>query len=432
MRVTHLSTVDVVGGAARAAYRLHAGLRERGIDSHMFVADKRGDDRFVECCRPRSWLQTACFRLRRRWIYRQMHHDLRNRPAWVESFSSDQTPYNRLVPRQIGRPDVFHLHWVAKFVDYRGALPALACRAPLVWTLHDMNPLTGGCHYDAECGRFNAGCGACPQLGSSRPDDTSARIWRRKQSLFSQIPPHRLHIVTLCHWMERLVRNSPLLGRFDSSVIPNGLDTDLFTPTDRATARGELGLPSDTMVVLFVADSTANARKGFPLLLQALKLLGDRRDLHLVSVGRDPPVIETNLPHSHLGLIDDEARLAKVYGAADVFVIPSLQDNLPNTVVEAMACGTPVAGFDAGGIPDMVRPGVTGALAPTGDVAALAAAIRGLLENDVLRRELGGNARRVAVAEYSFALQASRFTALYERLMQETSLPPGHAAAPRN
>jgi glycosyltransferase involved in cell wall biosynthesis len=281
-----------------------------------------------------------------------------------------------------------------------------------------MNPFTGGCHYDDGCGGFLSGCGRCPQLGSADPFDLSSMVWERKQLAFKAIDPARLRIVAPCGWMSDQVKKSSLLGRFCVTTIPYGIDTADFAPRDRHLARDVLGLPRDARVLLFAAESVTNRRKGFALLAEALEGLNEIPNLILISIGFGNPVIDSRIQHHHLGFVSNERLLSLIYSAADLFVIPSLQDNMPNTVLESLACGTPVVGFGVGGIVDMVRPGVTGLLVRAGDVVALRDAIARLLDDPASREYMAAECRRVAVKEYSRELQAERYVALYEMLLQ--------------
>jgi glycosyltransferase involved in cell wall biosynthesis len=189
------------------------------------------------------------------------------------------------------------------------------------------------------------------------------------------------------------------MGRFAASIIPNGLDVRDFAPRDKLFSRDFFDLPPDAKVVLFAADSTATVRKGFAYLSEALQGMADVPNLLLVSVGGGQPKL-TGVPHRHLGRIKDDRVLSLAYSAADVYVIASLQESFGQTVTESMACGTPVVGFASGGIVDMVRPGVTGLLAPTRDVGALREAVKAALLDTATRAEMGQNCRRIAVAEY--------------------------------
>jgi len=267
------------------------------------------------------------------------------------------------------------------------------------------------------CGKYTECCGACPRLGSHRERDLSRHIWRRKRAILRTIAPGRLHLVAPSRWLADEAKRSSLLHKFPVTVIPLALDTEIFCPRDRRGAREALGISSDALVVLFVASLIPQPLKGFALLAQALNGLGDLPNLLLLSVGRGQPPVEVQIPHLPLGYMANERLLPLVYSAADVFVIPSLYDNLPQTVLEAIACGTPVVGFAVGGIPDMVRPGVTGWVVPPQDVGALRAAIRALLEDPARRAEMAANCRRLAVQEYALEVQARRYVALYEEIL---------------
>jgi glycosyltransferase involved in cell wall biosynthesis len=426
MKVLHLNTDDVKGGAARAAYRLHRGLLGLGCDSRMLVLHRHGDDATVQRFVPPKTLAARLRRLLRAvQIWGGFARYRRSHPAGYELFSDDRTPYGPDLARRLPAGAVVHLHWITGFVDYRGFFPTVPRRSPVVWTLHDMNAFTGGCHYDMGCGRYDHGCGRCPQLGSGRENDLSRRIWERKRELFRRLAPDRLHLVAPSRWMADEIGRSALLGRFPVTITPYGVDTETFAPRGRRESRRALDLPGDARIVLFLAASTANPRKGFALLRQAMPALAETfEDLFVLSAGSGHPALEVGVPHLHLGNIEDDRRLSQVYSAADVFVIPSLQDNLPNTVLEAMACGTPVAGFAVGGIPDMVRPGVTGRLAEPEDPASLAEAIAALLWDPAEREEMGAACRRVVLDEYTLELQARRCSELYR---QVAAAPPGRS-----
>lgn len=417
MNVLHISTCDVSGGAARAAYRLHTGLRRLGYDSSMFVASRDSDDPTVKGFAPPGDILSRCRRLLRRELIARSFAPYRATQSGYEPFRDDRSQYRREPLKQLPECDLINLHWVARFVDYRSFFAAVAGRIPVVWTLHDMNPFTGGCHYDNGCGRFGDRCGACPRLGSAHAKDLSRRVWRRKREAFKRIPQGGLHIVTPSRWLAAEARRSSLLGGRPVRVIPNGVDTEDFAPRDRTFARRTLGIPQEARAVLFAAQAVGNERKGFDFLRKALAGLAGPEGLFLLSLGSGEFASGLRTPHIHLGRVDHDRMLSLVYSAADLFVIPSVQDNLPNTVLESLACGMPVVGFDVGGIPDMVRPGVTGLLAPPGDVAALREAISELLKNDAKRKEMSANCRRIAAREYALEVQARRYVELYEQVL---------------
>jgi glycosyltransferase involved in cell wall biosynthesis len=229
--------------------------------------------------------------------------------------------------------------------------------------------------------------------------------------------------------MAETVKQSSLLGKFPVTIVPNGIDTSVFAPCNVHAARYALGIPEQRRVLLFASDLVTNRRKGFALLAAALHQMRNINNLFLVSVGGGAPKIELDIPHLHLGRIDDDRRLALVYSAADIYVIPSLQDNQPNTALEAMACGTPVIGFDVGGIPDMVRPGVTGLLAPAANVRGLSAAIAEMLQSPQMRIEMEESCRRVVMAEYTLERQVRQYIDLYTAALERLS--PGRLGGSR-
>jgi glycosyltransferase involved in cell wall biosynthesis len=381
----------------------------------MFVRNKSSSDETVHSLQLSHGLID---RVRRRWrrerIQRSFATYESDRPSGLEPFSDDRTPVATEVVEQCPDADILNLHWIANFVDLGTFFDRVD--VPVVWTLHDMNAFTGGCHYTAGCDQYESTCGACPQLGSDDEQDLSRAIRQRKSEAYqSAIEADQLNIVAPSQWLAQEARRSSLLQEAPISVIPYGLDTAVFQPRETAGLRQAIEIPDHHQILLFVAQSTQNHRKGFDLLQKALgELSGDH--MTLVSIGSHKPKLEADLPHVHLGSIQSDLLLSVFYSAADVFVIPSLQDNLPNTVLESMACGTPVVGFDTGGIPDMVRPGETGWLADTGNVPALRKSIETALADDDARQRLGERCREVVENEYTLEVQAQRYSHLYQRL----------------
>lgn len=405
MRICHISTSDIKGGAAIAAHRLHRALLERDVDSSMFVLDRAVREAEVlqhHGPHPRALERIPHLIRKVRVIHETRAIDASRRPGG-NYFTSDRSIAGPRAVAGLPEADIHHLHWVAGFLSWEDFFPAIARRGtPIAWTLHDMNPFTGGCHYDAGCGRFVTGCGDCPELRTPRPRDFSRRIFQRKLRALSSLADDQLHVICLSRWMRREVERSSLLGRFTTHLVPNSLDTDVFVPADKLACRAALDLPTDARIVLFVAEVANAVRKGFALLDQAVRQLEadpDAGRILVVSIGRFTPTLTAGLRHIHLGSISEEGRLAMAYAAADVFAIPSLQDNLPNTVLESLACGVPVAGFAVGGIPDMVRPGQTGGLAPDRDHEALGREILALLKLEGAERARVAAACRATVLE---------------------------------
>ncbi|MDO9119179.1 MAG: glycosyltransferase family 4 protein [Nitrospira sp.] len=421
MKIVHVSTQDIRGGAARSAYRLHQGLQRIGWPSTMFVMDKTCPDQtIVRFDPPQGFVDRVGTRMRRGAIARDFVRYQASRPSGYEMFSDDRGPFPHAMVPQIPSCDVVNLHWVAGMLDYTSFLPQMTRTTPVVWTLHDMNAFTGGCHYDNRCGRFSGSCGACPQLGSHQEQDLSRAVWERKKRAIVAAKNGRLRIVTPSRWLAEEARKSSLLSEIRVDVIPYGLDLDVFTPRDKAYSRDLLGIPQDARVVFFLADVVDNRRKGFSFLLEALPHCAKRVEkLLLVSLGQQPPQADGRMPWLHLGSIHDDRLLSAVYSAADLFVLPSLQDNLANTVLEAMACGVPVVSFNSGGTPEMVRPGITGQLVLAFEVSALAATIVEMMNAPEYRKLLSENCRRLALDEYPLQLQAERYAELYRSLVSD-------------
>lgn len=414
IQVLHVNT-SAIGGAARAAYRIHQSAQQAGVDSKFLtergpLASGSGSLTY----RASTGAGRRLLRRARRWrVERESKNYARSIPAGYEKFRGDRSPYGKSFASDLPSCDLVHLHWVSGFLDF-SALPLMATRAPIVWTLHDMNAFTGGCHYAGSCRGFRDACGRCPQLGSDDCDDLSRRVLRRKVAALRAVRPDRLHLVSPSRWLARQAESSAVFGGRSCQVIPYGVDTGVFRPQDRRAARAALGIGEKEKVVLFVAESVGVRRKGVNVLIDALGRL-QQSDLRLLTVGQGSCEVPVNIKATQLGAIHDDERMSLAYSAADVFACPSLEDNLPNTVLEAMSCGVPVAAFDVGGIPEMVSQGETGFLAAPGDVRGFAKAIDLVLLNGDPGR-LAAACRQRAEREHSLGTQGERYLRLYERL----------------
>jgi glycosyltransferase involved in cell wall biosynthesis len=301
------------------------------------------------------------------------------------------------------------------------ALPALCRARPVVWRLDDMWPMTGHCIYSFDCTRWKTGCGSCPIVADypSLRRDRTALLWRLKRRAYRRAS---LTLVAPSRWMAGLTRESPLLDRFPIHVIPNGLDVQVFRPIPRSSAREVLGLDPRKRVVLFGSHMASDRRKGAGLLAEALARLAppSRKDVELLTIGRGSPGWDASipLPVRHLGPIRDDALLATIYSAADVYVLPTLADNLPNTLIESMACGTPVVSFDVGGVAEAVRHLETGYLAKARDVEDFTRGMALLLDDPALRAAMGRRGREVVEQDYTLELQARRFLEVYREAIE--------------
>lgn len=420
MQVVHVNFTEKSGGAARAAHRLHTGLRAAGTDSRMLVMKKVSNDPTVHPVQ-----LNMIERLRRRGLIGME----RPRPRLEHAHIPAVWTVGRVssLPRRALdalRPDILHLHWVSAGMLSIQAIADLARRYPLVWTLHDMWALTGGCHFSGDCARYETGCGCCPALGSRIEGDQTRGTWEAKQQAWHDLP---LHIITPSRWLAACARRSPLLRDARITVIPNGIDTARFRPFDRGFARDVLGLPQDRRLILFGAHDLNETRKGFGSLWGALRILADQgwaERAALVTFGgaRTDKLDRLALPVHHLGSIDDDRVLALTYAAADVFAAPSSQDNLPNGVMEALACGVPCVAFNIGGLPDMIEHQRSGYLAAPGDVADLAAGLKWVLADEARWAALSAAARHKATVEYDLQQIAADHRALYQIMHENRGL----------
>lgn len=410
-----LVTTNLAGGAGGAARRLHDGLRGVGVSSTVVTRDPgdHGTPAVVAVqSKLGSWYGPA-----RRSADRLPKLRYRHRER-TRSFDPQWLP-DRL-PSTIARlrPDLVNLHWVCNAFVGVGSLSRL--QVPIVWTLHDMWPFTGGCFYSEDCDRYMHACGGCPVLGSSRERDLSRRVWRQKAKAWKGLD---LTIVAPSSWMATCARSSSLFGGRRVEVIPYGLDLDRFKPMDRGYARAALNLPLDAKLVLFGAWGDPR-RKGLDLLAEAMKRLdadGGARDAQLVVFGAlEVPV--SGLKSHHIGRVEGDRTLAMLYAAADVTVIPSTWDNLPFTALESIACGTPLVAFDAAtGLPDVIDHGQNGYLARAFDPGDLARGIEWVLEDRHRHDALAAGARAKAEREFSLEGQIKRYLSLFTDVVAEMS-----------
>ncbi|MEM9923905.1 MAG: glycosyltransferase family 4 protein [Cyanobacteria bacterium P01_D01_bin.50] len=403
-----LSTFDMSGGAARAAFRLHNGLKDININSQMLVQYKTSDDRSV--IGPKNKLE--------KWL-NQMRPTLDNLPLRLYpkhdygTFSSQWFPDFIDYKVKHLSTDIINIHWTCGYLQIESIAKL---RKPLVWTLHDMWAFTGGCHYSLECDRYISSCGACTQLHSADERDLSRWVWKRKQKVFEQLD---LTIVTPSHWLAQVAASSPLLKKYPIKVIPNGIDLQKYKPIDKNTARKWLNLPLDKQLILSGA-AVNSYRKGMHLFEGALENLSSYKDrVELVFFGSLQPdgYSRVNLKCHYMGNLHDDISLALVYAAADVFVAASIQDNLPNTVMEALACGTPCVTFNIGGMPDMVEHQANGYLAQSKDTKSLAQGISWILSNS--SQKIRDRARQKVEQEFNLELQARRYSQLFAEVINQ-------------
>jgi len=412
MKVLHLSAYDLLGGAAKAAFRLHSALIDAGVDSTMMV--RRRDSARRDIMEPAGSVMKLWSKVQRRFD----RLPLIFKDARADEFSPGFLPDGIAPQLRDLNPDVVHLHWVAHGFVRPDLLPRI--KVPVVWTMHDMWPFTGGCHYAGSCREFLRSCGSCPMLGSDNPDDLSHLGWNRRQKAFQR---KAVTFVSPSRWLASEARSSALLRDADIRVIPNGIDENRFSPGNRIEARKRWNLPADRVLLLVgSAQLHNNPRKGFDDVLQALKILesqgvSDRIELVLFGGVKGPDSECMGFRAHQLGTLSGEEEMALVYAACDFFVAPSRQDNLPNTVIEAMASGIPVVAYGAGGITEIVDDRVNGVVVSAGQIDQLAQGILVMGTNDILRTEYGKRARQKAVAVFGRKDSAEAYRRLYLELL---------------
>lgn len=408
MNILHLNQSDVGGGAAIAGYRLHQGLLHQGIGSKLLVGTVQTDDPQVRPSPRRYRMENQ---LRRLTSFLSFNH-----VNYVGSFDIPKHPFFQ-------QADLLNLHNLHGPGFSYLAISKLTQQKPAIFTLHDMWSFTGHCAYSDDCTRWQIGCGHCPY-----PDtypaihrDVSAWEWKLKNWVYSH---SNLTIVAPSQWLVQQAKAS-MLNRFSVHHIPYGLDTDAYLPLDQELCREVLGVPPSKKVILFSAVNLKEARKGGDLLLQALQALPAslKQDCMLLTLGTSTSKLESavDMPATHLGYVSSDRLKSVAYSAADVFVLPTRADNLPLVLQESMACGTPMVSFKVGGVPDLVRPGITGYLAAPENPQDLCDGIVQLLKDDVLRDSMSKNCRAIAVREYSLELQAERYIKLYQTVLDAVS-----------
>lgn len=414
MNLLILNTFDGQGGAAIATYRLHSGLRSIGVNSHMLVQGKKTDDRSVIGPSSKWQKVQAILRLHLDGLMATLY---RKREKVL--FSSAWIPENLFSKVENFHPAIVHLFWVNGGFLKIETLKKL--KQPIVWTLHDMWPFTGGCHYDDECGQFRQSCGNCPLLHSDKDNDLSRRIWARKQAAWSDVP---MVIVATSHWLANMARSSSLFKDQRIEVIPNGIDTEIYKPIDKKTARSAYNLPQDKHLILFSAFSaTSDKRKGNQFLMPALEKIahegwGVKTELIIIGASEPENPPDLGMKVHYMGQLHDEISQVLLYSAADVVVAPSMQENLSNTVMESLACGTPIVAFDIGGMPDMIDHQLSGYLATPFEANDLADGIMWVLEDENRRDRLSRFARQTAVERYALQAVAHRYSALYQSILK--------------
>lgn len=418
LKVVHLNTYDGNGGAGRACLRLSDALNASGINSTVIAYYKFGQNPKIDTFSKSIFAKAkAVFNILAERYLAKIFVKAAKTPFSLQWFGQSIFKHPA-----IKDADIIHLHWVNHgFLTPKFLAQLDELEKPVVWTFHDSNAFTGGCHVRYSCEHFHRQCGNCPLLKFSSDHDISHRNWLRKQQAYSKLG---FHIVAPSVWMANSVKQSSLLGIRQISTIPNTIEIDVFKPYVKAEAKKILKIPANHFVIMSgFMPSKNDKHKGTPYLIEALNELAKRPEIpneliELIIFGNKD---EKNLPKfpfktTFLGTINKDEHLAKCYAAADAFITPSLEDNLPNTVIESLACATPVIAFKTGGIPDMVKHLQNGYLAEYQSATDLADGIEWLFLHED-RTAVQKEARRTILTEFAPEVIAAKHYILYENLL---------------
>lgn len=413
------------GGAGRAAYRIHQGMRGLGVDSRMLLKEGRSGDPNIltlEGFAPKNPLYKVFDWTRNKCKNKIQHYRWNQYPEREQVFMSDLRGTDLHGALRKLDYDVLHLHWVnLRFVH----LKDLPKDKPIVWTLHDSWPFCGVCHYFFECEHYKQECGCCPFLHSDRTDDLSHKVWQEKSEIFRDLD---LHIVSPSRWLADCAKQSSLMGRFPVKVIPNCLDVNAFRPlNEKEISPRWRNFQEKRLAKPFVLYGAVNAAtdkiKGFANLLSALMILeqqGHGDDFEMIIFGATDSELSMNvkIPIHYVGYVGDMQDLVSLYNLASVMVVPSLTEVFGQTASEALACGTPVVAFRCTGIQEVVNHKVDGYLAKPYESEDLAQGILWCLEHNQ-NNCLGHAAREKVIKEYTFDEVCGKYKDVYEKVVRD-------------
>lgn len=422
MKVLLINTSERTGGAAIACYRLMEALNANGVEAKMLVRDKQTDNVNVISVNTSGWKKLIN---KWRFIWERiiifLHNGLSKHNLFKISIANTGTDISR--HPLVREADIIHLHWVNQgFLSIKDIEKLSLLGKPIVWTMHDMWPCTGICHHSRECNAYHEQCQHCFYFkNSSKGRDLSFRIFLQKKHLSLK---KNIHYVTCSLWLRKRAEKSLLLTNHACSNIPNPININLYQHQDKNVSREKLSLPQDQKLILFGSAKITDERKGIAYMVKACEILHSiigTKNVSLVVFGAQADVMKGAVPFNvyPLNYLSRTEDIVNLYNAVDIFVTPSLDENLPNTIMEAMACGTPCVGFNTGGIPEMIDHKVNGYVACYKDAEDLANGIHWVLEeSDYL--QLSQNARKKVEECYSEDVVVKQYKELYQKLWHET------------
>lgn len=419
MKIAFISTYTN-GWAGKASLRLARALEETGQTVSVFVAENQGDNVLLVRQIRHRYIFFMTYFLERCFF---MFYEMSKKVRWL--FSPALFWVNISKSPVFLDIDIIHLHWINHgFLSLKNIAQLQKLWKPIVWTLHDMWVFTWGCHHSGGCTKYKTWCGNCWFLKAPKNNDLSARSVQKKKELYHKKP---LQFVSCSKWLHNLASSSLLLSKYPITVIPNPIDTNIFRPQRSVLEiRKNLGLPTNKKLLLFVAEHLKSTYKGLDYLVWCLKNFNDYSvtptDLELVIVGKANKDLfnQLNIPFHYLGFVQSEEQMAKIYWVCDIFVAPSLEDNLPNTIMESMACGTPVLAFDTWWITEMITHLNHGYVARHKDVDDLFKGLLWILNNSPLQHQmLRSNCIKKVQNLYTYKTIAEQYKAVYDRALKE-------------
>jgi glycosyltransferase involved in cell wall biosynthesis len=414
MKVVHVSTYHTFGGAAIAALRLHHALLAAGVESSLLVQETERPEANVEGFYKGFIEKKLAFA---RFVAERLYFASQEKDKTVRfHFSPLWAGADISTHPLVQHADVIHLHWVNfGFLSLRSLEKLFALGKPIIWTMHDMSTFTGGCHYSRDCDRYLNHCHHCPYLRKPSAHDLAFRVFERKKQLFKNA---RLTLVSPSKWLADLAQKATTTQHLDVFPIPNLIDNQHFCPQNKEEAKRKLGLSPTKKWILFAGVNTQDPRKGFGYFKEATRLLKNKaNEWGVVVFGKSDPVVmaELDLEVKALGSIPSH-KVVSIHQAADVMVVPSLEDNYPNTIIEAMACGTPVVGFDTGGIPEQILHLETGYVAQLQSAEDLAQGIQFVLQSPDYE-QLSNRNHQLIAQRNAPSVVVNQFLHLYQKLM---------------
>ncbi len=415
MRILLINTAERIGGAAIAASRLAEALRNNDIKAKILVRDKQ-TEQITTVALNKSWKHIWHFAWERITIWAA--NGFTRKRLFSVDIANTGTDITSLP--EFTQADIIHLHWINQgMLSLNDIKKIIESGKPIVWTLHDMWPYTGICHYANDCSNYKTSCHNCPSLVRPHKKDLSYTTFRKKEKLFANA---NITFVGCSNWITEMAKESKLIGDKNIFSIPNAINTNLFRPYDKVQTRKKLNLPTDKKLLLFGSMKITDKRKGIDYLIEACNIIARdypelSKKLGVVVLGGKSEEYSSIFPFPFYSMsyVSNEKDIVNIYNAVDLYVTPSLQDNLPNTIVEAMACGIPCVGFNTGGIPQMIDHLHNGYVAEYKSSKDFAnGIIWALTEEDY--ETLSEEAHRKAISTYSENIVAHQYIKIYNNI----------------